>query len=222
MHQHGVAASIDLAGFVLLGLIGSVAHCTAMCSPFVLFVSSRFARGADGRAVMQAQGWYAAGRVATYAGLGAIAGALGSAFQIAGSMMGVHRVAAAFAGAVLVASALAGLFRSGWSIAPHGGWFGAITRRLQQRVPSHPFFVGSVLGLLPCGLIYTAVVAAVARGSALSGAVALLLFGLGTVPALAGVALANEVLFRRGAAIQRASQVFVLIMGLWYLWRGLV
>ena len=153
---------------------------------------------------------------------GAIAGALGSAFQLAGTLMGLHRVAAAVAGAVLVASALAGLFRSGWSIEPHGGWLGTLPRRLQPRVPSHPFFVGTVLGLLPCGLIYTAVVSAVARGSAIGGAMALLLFGLGTVPALSGAALANEVLFRRGMAIQRASQVFVLAMGLWYLWRGLV
>lgn len=222
MHQHGVAANVDLAGFLLLGLIGSVAHCTAMCSPFVLFISSRFAGRSRGAGVLGAQGWYAAGRVTTYAILGAAAGAAGAAFQIAGALMGLHRVAAAVAGAALVASALAGLFKSRWSLEPHGGWFGSVTRRFQQRLPGHPYFVGLVLGLLPCGLIYTAVVGAVARGSAIGGAEALLLFGVGTVPALFGVALANEVLFTRRPAIHRLSQVFVLVMGLWYLWSGLV
>lgn len=221
MHQHPVAASVDLIGFVLLGLIGSTAHCAAMCSPFVLFVSSRYGPSA-GRSIGAAQAWYAAGRVSTYAILGAAAGLLGAAFQIAGAWVGIQRAAAGIAGAVLVAFAVAGLASASVSSPTHPGWLGSLTRRLQARVPRHPYVTGAVLGLLPCGLLYTAVVGAVARGTAIGGAEALIAFGLGTAPALFGIAFAHQVLFSRAPIITRLSHVFVLVMGLWYLWRGLV
>lgn len=220
MHDHVAAGGLDLVGFLLLGLVGSTAHCAAMCSPFVLFVSARYAGPA--RSAVAAQSWYAAGRLTMYAVLGAVAGAVGAGFQLAGSFVGLQRAAAGIAGAVLVASAIAGLFSTTWQLGAHTGWFGAITRRLQARVPGHPYAIGLVLGLLPCGLLYTAVVGAVARGSLVAGAVALAVFGAGTVPALFGVAFARAVLFNRRLAIDRLSQVFVLLMGLWYLWRGLV
>ena len=77
------------------------------------------------------------------------------------------------------------------------------------------------LGLLPCGLLYSAVIAAVARGGPLQGAAALVLFGLGTAPALLGVSLADELVIRYRWFVSRLSQVFLLVMGAWFLWRGL-
>ncbi len=81
--------------------------------------------------------------------------------------------------------------------------------------------MGLFLGLLPCGFLYSAVVAAVARGGALEGAAALALFGLGTAPALLGISVADELLARHRAFVNRLSQVFVLAMGLRFLWKGL-
>jgi sulfite exporter TauE/SafE len=93
---------------------------------------------------------------------------------------------------------------------------------LQGRAaPGHPFAIGLFLGLLPCGFLYSAVVAGVGRGSALEGASALALFGLGTAPALLGVSLADELLARNRAFVNRLSQAFILAMGAWFLWRGL-
>jgi len=79
-----------------------------------------------------------------------------------------------------------------------------------------------VLGLLPCGLLYPAVVGAIARGGAFDGPAALTAFGLDTAPALFGVAFAHQLLVSHRPLINRVSQVFVLAMGVWYLWRGLV
>jgi len=64
-------------------------------------------------------------------------------------------------------------------------------------------------------------VAAVSRGGALQGASALALFGLGTAPALLGVSVADELLARRRAFLNRLAQLFILVMGGWFLWRGL-
>jgi hypothetical protein len=94
--------------------------------------------------------------------------------------------------------------------------------RLKGRVPGHPLLVGLFLGLLPCGLLYSAVIAAVARGGALDGALAVALFGIGTAPALLGVSLADELLVRHRALVNRLSQVVLLAMGAWLLWSGVV
>lgn len=217
----------DLLGFLTLGLLGGFGHCIGMCSPFVLFVSRRYG-GVEApgipeqrRAALRAQLWYAAGRVVTYAALGAAAGILGSAVAMAGRLVGLRRGAMVVAGAVLVVWALAALL----DVAPfasEGRLFGRLVATVKGRVPGHPFALGLFLGLLPCGFLYSAVVAAVSRGGALEGAAALALFGLGTAPALLGVSLADELLARRRAVLNRLAQAFILVMGAWFLWRGLM
>jgi hypothetical protein len=101
-----------------------------------------------------------------------------------------------------------------------GNLFARVAGALKGRVPGHPFATGLFLGLLPCGPLYSAFIAAAARGGALDGAVALALFGIGTAPALLGVSVADELLARNRAFLNRLSQVFLLAMGLWFLWTG--
>ena len=221
MDCHPIHQTIDLLGFLTLGLLGSFGHCVGMCSPFVLFVSRRYVSPERGRpAALAAQAWYNAGRIVTYAVLGALAGALGAAVQLAGAFVGLQRAALVLAGGVLVAWAVVALSEL-VSFDAGGRLFGRVAGRLKGRVPGHPFATGLFLGLLPCGLLYSAVVAAVGRGGAVEGAVALAIFGLGTAPALLGVSLADEFLARRRAFLNRLSQLFILAMGAWFLWRGL-
>ena len=72
----------------------------------------------------------------------------------------------------------------------------------------------------PCGLLYSAVVAAMASGSALTGAAGLAVFALGTAPALFGVSIADALFVRRRATLNRLAHVFVLVMGVWFLYRA--
>ena len=217
---HGAGVEADLLAFLVLGLVGSVAHCVGMCSPFVMIVARRFGVPEGRHSAAGAQLWYTAGRVLTYAMLGALAGALGGLVEVAGSLVGMQRAAAVVAGLALVAFAMVSL--TGWTprTQAHGAWFGRITGLMKGRMPGHPVVVGLFLGLLPCGLLYSAVAGAVARGGALEGATALLAFGLGTAPALLGISLADTLLVRHRLTLNRVSQVFVLVMGVWYLWRG--
>jgi sulfite exporter TauE/SafE len=218
MHTHGVAGQLDLIGFAVLGLLGGVGHCVGMCAPFVLLVSKSYGR--PRRSPALAQLWYGAGRISTYALLGAAAGALGGVVELAGRLMGVQRLAAGAAGIALIVTAVLSLTDRGAAHPLHAGWFNRAMARIRSRFPGHPFVLGLFLGLLPCGLLYTAVLAAVARGGASAGAVALAAFGAGTLPSLFGVAIANEFLLRR-PWLNRVAQVFVLVMGAWYVWRGL-
>ncbi len=212
---------IDLLGFLTLGLLGGLGHCTGMCSPFVLFVSRRYAApGAERGAALPAQLWYTAGRVVTYAALGALAGLLGGAVELAGALLGLQRAASVVAGALLVLQALAALSGLVPSLSRGGALFARLAKALHGRVPGHPFAAGLFLGLLPCGLLWSALIAAVSRGGALGGAVALALFGLGTAPALLAVSLADQLLARRRPLLDRLSWLFLLAMGAWFLWRG--
>jgi sulfite exporter TauE/SafE len=213
--------TVDLLGFLTLGLLGGFGHCVGMCSPFVLFVSRRYVPPDGARsAVIMAQTWYTLGRVITYAALGAAAGALGSVVELAGSLLGLQRVAAIVAGGVLVIWALAALSDLLPGLDAGGKIFARVAGILKGRVPGHPLATGLFLGLLPCGLLYSAIIAAVALGGAFKGAAALALFGIGTAPALLGVSVADELLARHRAFVNRLSQVFLLAMGIWFLWAG--
>jgi sulfite exporter TauE/SafE len=217
------APSADLLGFLALGFLGGFGHCVGMCAPFVLLVSRRFAAPAAGRAAaFSAQLWYTGGRVLTYAVLGAAAGFVGGVVELAGSLLGFQRAASVVAGGILVLEALLGLAGAGPLASTQGGTlFARVSAALGRRLPGHPFGLGLLLGLLPCGLLYSALIAAVARGGTLEGASALLVFGLGTAPALLGVSLADELLARHRAILDRLARLFLLAMGAWFVWTGL-
>jgi len=216
-----VIETIDLFGFLTLGLVGGFGHCVGMCSPFVLFVSRRYAAPEGGRrAAFVAQAWYTAGRIITYAVLGAAAGALGGVVELAGAIVGVQRAASVVAGGVLVVWGVVALSDLA-SFDTGGRLFARVAGALKGRVPGHPLVTGLFLGLLPCGLLYAAVIAAVARGGAMEGAAALALCGVGTAPALLGLSLADQLLARNRMFVNRLSQVFILVMGAWFLWSGI-
>ena len=214
--------SPDLVGFLVLGFLGGFGHCVGMCSPFVLLVARRYGAPGGGPLAVSPQLWYAAGRILTYAALGALAGALGGAVELAGSLLGVQRAASVLAGAVLVVHAIPGLTGAGpLGRSQDGRLFSRISATLGRRVPGHPLALGLLLGLLPCGLLYSALIAAVSRGGPLPGALALVAFGLGTAPSLLGVSLADGLLARRRAWLDGLARWFLLAMGVWFVWRGL-
>jgi sulfite exporter TauE/SafE len=96
---------------------------------------------------------------------------------------------------------------------------------LRRQCTNHPvatvFAAGSLNALLPCGLVYVALSAAVATGHAARGASVMLMFGIGTVPALSallGVAAAVPVTWRR--ALRVLQPVAFLFIGLLLIDRG--
>jgi sulfite exporter TauE/SafE len=78
-----------------------------------------------------------------------------------------------------------------------------------------------LMGLIPCGLLMTIEIRALASGSAGAGALTMLAFGLGTVPALAGFGLASGVLgSRTRGRLFAAGAVLVVVLGLLTTWRA--
>jgi len=185
-----------LAGGLLLGLFvagaaGSTMHCVPMCGGFVLGqVADRMARlpaarlcewRRVGRGALLP---YHLGRLTTYTGLGAVAGIATAALPWFGTVSALLLLLGAALFLAHVARLTPGLDR-----AP-AGWTGIIAWLARRVGGGYP--LGVVLGFLPCGFLYAALAAAAASGGPLRGALGMLAFGLGTVPALAVVGIAGH------------------------------
>lgn len=176
------------------GLLGS-AHCLGMCGPFALALGSA---APTPRANFRRQVWYSAGRIFTYAVLGAAAAFMGH--WLAAKLPGwtnVPAVLALIAGGFLVVQGLcaAGVLRKrgvgGAAACPGAAAFKAL---LGGRSTSDIFLAGMFTGLLPCGLLYGMLALAGSTGDVPRGIATMAVFGLGTLPAMVAVGLGGSLL----------------------------
>jgi uncharacterized protein len=200
----------------LVGLLGGT-HCIGMCGGIVGALSM----GGQRRWSLHLA--YNGGRIASYTLAGAAAGGLGAA----GIGLGETTVRLAlylFANLMLVAL---GLYLIGVTRAlalteriGHSLWqrIQPLTRRfLPVRSVAQAFPLGLLWGWLPCGLVYSCLATALASGSAGSGALAMLAFGIGTLPNLlaAGILFARMNAFVRRPAVRTVSGLLVLGFGIY-------
>ena len=93
---------------------------------------------------------------------------------------------------------------------------------LQKRTPDTFLTIGFLNGFLPCGLVYMALLGAIAMGSAIHGAFYMSLFGLGTIPLMTtAVYIGSWLKAPVKAKIQRLIPVFVVLVGTLFILRGL-
>jgi len=207
-----------LSAMFLAGLAGGAAHCSTMCAPFVL-AQAAIGTGAGGGMLQRLAGAalvpYQAGRMLGYGLLGALAGLTAGLFTLGTGLrwgLGLLLLAAAL---LMAAQALPRL--AGWLPAlPAPRLPAALERHLGGLLAAPGGGRGVLLGLmlsaLPCGLLYAALAAAAASGSALAGGLAMVAFVLGTIPALTGVALLGRLFGRRQGPLLRrvAGGIFAL------------
>jgi uncharacterized protein len=196
---HGtMLVGTDLAAMLMLGVVGSLPHCGPMCGPFVLgqVVNRLACVPCDSmtefrrlRSGLLPQ--YHLGRMLTYSMLGAAAGTLGLGLEV--TWQPLRSIVLLAAAATLLLSAwnrrlaglpvISGLLNRGMS---------RFRNQSLRRVPPGSVVFGMILGLLPCGLVYTALMAAAATASPLWGAAGMAMFGAGTVPLLAALGVAGN------------------------------
>ena len=207
----------------LVGLLGGT-HCIGMCGGIVGALSL----GAASRPSLHLA--YNAGRILSYGVAGAIAGALGGASLALSDQLPARLMLFILANLMLVAlglylmgvtRALAFSERFGQKLWRH---LQPLTRRyLPARTMAQAFPLGLLWGWLPCGLVYSALVTALASGSAASGAALMLAFGLGTLPnlLLAGLLAVRLKAYAAKPAVRLAAGLLVLCFGLWGLFAAL-
>jgi hypothetical protein len=201
----------------LAGLAGS-GHCVGMCGGIATALSA-LAPDTVPRAWWTVL--YHLGRILSYATFGTLAGSLGAAGSALVGSSPYPRIATAFVIVLMGLNlTLRGTAGNRWLRVPER--LGAkLWRRVQPRVTAHlpqravprALVSGALWGWLPCGLVYSALLAAAAAGSAIAGAGTMVAFGLGTVPALAGLGGVASRLPRLGGP--RVLGLIVIACGIW-------
>ncbi len=210
-----------------LGLIGSL-HCVQMCGPIVLAYSLPLVSHPRGPQ-MVAHLSYNLGRTTTYTALGAAAGLAGQAMGLVGKLAGVEHIMTIVAGCLMI---LAGLLMSGWlprgrlaaifTFRPASAISQAVGRLMKSPTAGSKFSMGLLLGFLPCGLIYAALLKAAETASPLAGALTMFAFGLGTMGALLVLGLFSSTFspwLRRHSNLLAA--IGVTLMGVYLLYHGI-
>lgn len=181
-----------LVAVLAASLLGSL-HCVGMCGGLIA-VASDGASGVRQRVGVQLA--YQAARLGSYVLLGAVAGTLGRALDLAGQAAGLGKAAAIVSGLTMtvwgvwamLAAAGARLRLPALRLLPSSalGWLG----RARQRSPLvRALLLGGASALLPCGFLYAFALAAAATASPWSGALVLSSLWLGSLPALLGFGL---------------------------------
>ena len=225
------------AALLLAGLFGSVTHCVGMCGPLVVGqVSSRM----DGLSVRdmtelkRLQGAlllpYHAGRVTTYTLCGAIAALIAAqvkAFAIFKYISAAMLVGAAFvflsAALKVVLPSVAGVpflqRMSGCLPANVLHWLSLCAKSLfSSPIGVRGYGLGILLGFMPCGLVYGALMAVAATGDVVRSTLGMMLFGLGTLPSLFVVGLSAQGLLRRqGSVLRYAARGIMALNGMFLL-----
>jgi sulfite exporter TauE/SafE len=177
-------------------------------------------------AAMRPAALYNMGRVASYAAVGGIVGALGSAVSLTGAMRGAVQL---LAGAFMVIMGANMLFALAGQGGGASGGAPALLRKLAPRLPralsrrldskrarsNSPLYVGLLNGLMPCGPLQAMQLYALSAGSALSGALSMLVFSLGTVPLMFGLGALSSALSKRFTGrMMAAGGALVVFLGL--------
>jgi sulfite exporter TauE/SafE len=197
------------------GLAGGV-HCAGMCGGIVGTLALQ-SRGSP----VARQLAYNGARIAAYVLAGAAAGLAGSlarlgpiegaqvAFFAAANifivLLGLH-VAGVGRGVLVLESAGARLWRHIQPVA---------RRMLPIDTTARALAAGFLWGWVPCGLVYSMLVLALASGDAVRGALVMAAFGLGTLPNLlvAGIAVQRVLAIRRLPWVRRAAGAAIVILG---------
>lgn len=184
---------LSLTAAFLVGLLGG-GHCVGMCGGIVGAVSMTLPGDKPKPPFLLG---YNFGRIASYTLAGMIAGAVGSSSLFLDHIFPIEQVLFALANVMLV---LLGLYLAGiWRVLTRLEALGGKIWRHVQPLSRHllpvrslpqAFLLGTLWGWLPCGLVYSVLVAAIASASPTGGALLMLAFGLGTLPTLLTMGMA--------------------------------
>jgi sulfite exporter TauE/SafE len=217
--------------FLATGFTVGFGHCIGMCGPIVVSLSLNLKE----RRLLIPHLLYNGGRLTTYGILGGVMGLTGSFTAVAAHIAGLQKGVMIFSGFVIIGMALA---MNGWL--PLGSVFrdghvpqGAISNGFRKVASGQStlayYWLGLLLGLLPCGPVYTALVAAARLGmdgpaieGFLNGTGLMLAFGIGTVPAVAMVAkLADLGWLKSRKKIYGISAVLMVMVGIYFVVKGI-
>ncbi len=177
---------------LILGLAGSL-HCLGMCSPLIM------AATAMKPSVILSRLLYNAGRVFTYALLGMIVAAAGMTLptrnyqNLLSIILGILLLLIALGGVPNIKIPILSTLMQSFSLKLKNV-FGMF---LNQKNYISLFILGSINGLLPCGLTFLALTYCLTLQRPVDGFNFMLLFGVGTLPVMLGFTSILQFLIQR-------------------------
>lgn len=200
-----------------MGLFGSV-HCVVMCGPLIFATDKA---GGFSLAIISRRLQYQLGRILMYGMLGLLLGTIGSL----ASMQDWQQLFSIFIGTVLICSGIIFLLgkRNGLFSKMQNKVFQPLVVQLSKWLyrPGGAFVAGLLNGVLPCGMVYVALISAMNADSVWNGFLFMVIFGLGTLPFLFIFSFAVTLpknIFKRGFA--KVIPFLYLLMGIWFVLRG--
>jgi len=205
---------------LIFGLLGSF-HCVGMCGPiaFILPVD----RSNSFKKISQIL-IYHFGRLFAYSLIGLLFGLVGKSFYI----FGIQQQLSIVIGIIMIIVAFMPyktLNKYNFSKPIYkiiSKVKSDLGKALKKKTADTFLTIGFLNGFLPCGLVYMAVFGAMATGNAIQGSLYMFLFGLGTIPLMTTAIYLGKFLNTAvKQRIQKAIPVFVVIIGLLFILRGL-
>ncbi|MCC7297193.1 MAG: sulfite exporter TauE/SafE family protein [Bacteroidia bacterium] len=198
---------------LLMGLAGSL-HCLGMCGP--IFVASSGFYSSPKEYVKPVL-LHHLGKTITYAFIGLIMGFIGKS----ASLLWYQNRIMIVCGILLLIMAVGGMFNTG-IFKRFNTWVTNKMGYYLKKNSNAAIVLGIVNGFIPCGLVVAAAVAAAATQSILGGVLFMVLFGIGTAPALSLAGFAKWFIpLKRIKNLGLWKQIPMFILGIWLLFKGL-
>lgn len=204
----------------VLGLLGSL-HCIGMCGPIAFMLPVD--RSNSTKKIVQIV-IYHLGRLLAYGLIGLIFGLVGKSLYI----FGFQQQLSIIIGVIMIVAVLIPVqtFNKYNFSKPIYKIFSriksALGKSLKKKTTDTFLTIGFLNGFLPCGLVYMAVFASITTGMALQGSLYMILFGLGTIPLMTSAIYLGKLLSTSiKQCLQKAIPVFVVVIGLLFIIRGL-
>jgi hypothetical protein len=205
---------------IILGLLGSF-HCVGMCGPIAFMLPVD--RNNSFRKVTQIV-TYHFGRLLAYGMIGLCFGLVGKSLYIFGFQQQLS-ITIGILMIVIVLIPIKTFNKYNFSKPIYkviGKIKSGLGQALKKKTADTFLIIGFLNGFLPCGLVYMAMFASLTTQNTLHGSLYMLLFGLGTIPLMTtaiylGKFINSSIKYR----IQKAIPVFVVLIGLLFILRGL-
>ncbi len=210
-----------------IGLVAAVSSCIAVTGGLLVAVSSRYAEShpnLEGWQRFKPQLSFNIGRVVGYTILGGLVGELGSFFTLSTRMTGVLTIAASLV-MIFLGFQLLNIFAGLRRFQPKMPKFIAHRVHDASGTSKHsaaPFGLGAATFFLPCGFTQALQLYVLSRGSFTVGALTMLAFSLGTMPALVSLSALSS--FLKGAKQRyffRFAGAIVVLLGIMNIGNGL-
>lgn len=218
------AEPAGLAAIFSIGLIASVSSCTAVLGGLLAAVSTNLAKrqpNASTTTRMWPHLLFNTGRIIGFGVFGALLGLVGSAIHLSGFMNGLMVMIIALIMIILGANLLELLPSSGLKLIPKS-LSHKIHKLAEADHPATAMSLGALTFFLPCGFTQSIQLYALTLGSPWASSLVMVVFALGTMPALLGIGTVSSLV--KGQTLSRVTKTagaLVIVLGLSNVFNGL-